>query len=192
MRNITILAGTTFLIVVFIPISSMQVQAGPLYGEFGMGAYFPQSDTLKDANPAYSADFAVGYFFQPNIAGEFGLGIYQTSVPVYMFTGSKVKMPLDVTPLMLSVVVAGDRTGDLKPYIKAGGGWYFISYTPPLGDAKSEGLFGYQLGFGATFQSIGLEAKYLIAKENKPKIFQYDKIKVGFNGFVLTLVLSNF
>ena len=211
MRNTILITRMIFLVVIFMSFSSIQAQAqeqaqpqpqaqeqaqpqkqpSPFYFKGGVGAYFPKSDTLKDAETGYSVDFAGGYFFHPNIGVELDIGIYETQVPID-WLGGKTDMPTNVVPITLNLVLATPRTNDLKAFIKAGVGYYFIDWTPPLHDAKSEWVLGYQIGFGVSYKFVGIEAKYLIAEENEANMFPYDKEKVDFNGFVVTLNISNF
>jgi opacity protein-like surface antigen len=212
MRNTIFITRMIFLVVIFISFYSIQVQAEPqpqteaqpqaqaeaqrqpsrFYGKVGFGAYFPKSDTLKDnLDTGYSVDLAGGYFFHPNIGVELDIGINETKVPVYAYFG-KTDMQVGVVPITLNLVLSSPRTNDLKAFIKAGVGYYFIDWTPPLHDAKSEWVLGYQIGFGVSYKFIGMEAKYLIAKENEPNMFPYDKVKMDFSGFVVNLMIGFF
>ena len=195
-----------FLLMFYILIFPITAKADKGYFHVGIGVYFPESDTFPDSNPGFAADVALGYQFHPNFAGELGVGAYNGTVGVYDLFGNKEKTSLYVVPVTLSLIALTEME-DFKPYIKAGGGCYVISFNSPASnDITMEAVLGYQIGAGVSFRGIGIEFKYLIAKESKPKIFEDGATldppiaryrsssghieKAEFNGYVLTLTVG--
>jgi outer membrane protein W len=178
----SILRGLFFVLFFFVVLFfAIEANAENTYFELKPGAYFPQKGIMKDADIGIGMELALGYYFHPNIAAEFGIGDYYTRVPVFLGIGSdRVKTSTNVAPITLDLVLS-NRMGSFEPYVKAGIGEYLVFMEKVLGGSETKSAFGYQFGLGAVFNNIGIEGKYFFAE---PTLLN---TKVKLDGFTATV-----
>jgi opacity protein-like surface antigen len=161
MRRIALLS---MLLVLFaIPVLA---SSPPNYGALKLGGYFPQNSDMDNFDSGFNGEFALGHYFNPNVALELSIGYFKAS-------GSEAGVDADITsyPILLSIkLVAPISGGEL--YALGGGGVYITDLDASafgVNVSSDDNPFGFQLGVGGNFDIspnvfFGLEAKYFWAK----------------------------
>jgi len=158
------------------------------YVALKLGAYFPQSNDLETWSNGFNGEIAFGRYFNPNMAGEVGIGYFKTEAD---FTGTTyygaatendkiTVLPLTVTgkaiiPLSGRDDFRGASSSEL--YLGAGIGAYFAKgesdiFIQSLGsasDTSNDVAFGAHVVVGGDFDVapnifLGVEMKYLWVK----------------------------
>ena len=151
--------------------------SGRAYFALKLGAVSPQHDDISAYGTGFSAEGALGYRVNPNLALELSVGRFALNASAYGNLGGVVVNFTDD-------VVAYPVLGTLKlvlPFDKVelfgllGGGVYFISDeakatatgVAPVTVSGSDTTFGFHLGGGAGFRvtqnaMFGAELKYII------------------------------
>ena len=169
-------------VVIFLIPSNLPA-ANPFYIAIKPGVYFPQSGTL---DTGLSGEFAFGYRFNPNIAGEFGLGFFNTKGEVTV-PGTNVHQDFHIY-----VYPATFTLKAILPYKKwefsaLGGGGVYLVFRPydyndyyhhHHDDYDYDVIFGGYLGAGIQYNITprifaGVEGKYLWT----------DKVKYRYGGY---------
>ena len=162
MKRIALLS--VLLVVIAVP----SFAAPPNYVALKLGGYFPQDDDLDNFDSGFNMEFALGHYFNPNVALEFSVGYLETS-------GSEAGVNADITsyPILLSIkAVAPISGGEL--YALAGGGVYITNLDASalgVNVSSDDNPFGFHLGVGGNFNLspnvfLGLEAKYFWVKSS--------------------------
>lgn len=156
-----------------------------------LGFYTPNSSDLDGFDTGFNGEVAIGHYFNPNVALEFGVGYFQTSGDVIVtnfetFFGNE---DIDVTPLTLSLRLIQPLSRTTEIYAIGGIGAYFVHDSIDASNAfghihlsDDSTAFGAHLGGGINFNLnknifIGGEFKYVWVS---PELFGVD---VSLNGF---------
>jgi hypothetical protein len=133
------------------------------YFDLKVGGYFPQREPLSNGDAGLGTEFVFGHYFTKNIAAEFGVGYFQSNVPVRtVYPPVNYDATFRMYPVTLNLVVS-NKWGRFEPFAKAGVGWYFADIDGAF-DNETDSSFGYQFGAGILFGNFGIEGKYLSAK----------------------------
>jgi len=172
----------------------------PVYFAFKPGMYSPRSSDLNGFDNGFSADTVFGLRFTPNIAAEFGFGLFFTKGEKTVVRGTSVsQIHYDISVFPFTLTLQG-----ILPYKKweffglAGGGIYMVSQpydvnghyqNPFLPDYyyNCSYIFGGYLGGGMHYNItpkffLGVEGKYLWTDQASFS---------GIDGFELDGVISN-
>jgi hypothetical protein len=140
--------------------------AGDGYAKLGFTGYFPQGDLFKDAHTGLGGEIAFGYYFNENIASELELGINRIKFPIYVM-GEKFDKIYELYDVSFNLL-ASKQLGYIKPYVKAGVGYYFANVPTSLFDDETASSLGEQVGIGISIKNgLGIECKYVMAKPKK-------------------------
>lgn len=152
------------------------------YLQVRLGAVIPQHEDLDGYDSGLAFDVGIGFFLNPNVAIEAGLGRFSISAE-----DSYYDYDLAATVTARDTASAIPLTGTLKLgapiedkaflYGLAGAGLYFVSDTfkisaPGYGSASEDDsatAFGLHFGGGASLYlaprwTIGAEVRYLVSK----------------------------
>ena len=158
------------------------------YVALKFGAYFPQSIDLETWSNGFNGELAFGHYFNPNMAGEVGIGYFETKAD---FAGNTVLgratendkitvLPFTVTGKAIIPFGGKDDSHGASPselYVGAGIGAYFAKgesdiFIQSLGrasDTSNDLAFGAHVVAGGNFDAtpnifLGVEMKYLWVK----------------------------
>jgi len=158
------------------------------YVALKFGAYFPQSNDLETWSNGFNGELAFGHYFNPNMAGEVGIGYFETKAD---FAGNTVLgratendkitvLPVTVTGKAIIPLGGKDGSRGASPgelYIGAGIGAYFakgesdifIQSRGSASQSSNDVAFGAHVVAGGSFNAtqnifIGVEMKYLWVK----------------------------
>ncbi len=182
---------TTVLVFAFlIPINAFAIS--PFYIALKPGIYSPQSSDLDGFDTGFNGEIAFGYRFNPNIAGEIGIGYFNTQgeKTIGGTTYTSREFNIDVFPVTFTLKA-------ILPYKKweffglGGVGVYIVSrdnnddhhyyyghdYHHDDDDYDYDAVFGGYLGAGINYNItpkifVGVEGKYLWT----------DKVKIEYEG----------
>jgi len=157
----------------------------PFYITFKPGVYSPQSSDLEGADTGFNGEIAFGYRFNPNIAGEFGIGYFNTG-----------NLDINVFPLTITLKA-------ILPYKRwelfglAGGGVYIVS-AYDYGESDTDAVLGGYLGGGLHYNItrrifVGAEGKYLWTDKAKLRDEAYGiplEVKFKMDGIITTAVIG--
>jgi hypothetical protein len=156
---LTVLLG----LITLCPVSAMA------YLGLNVGGYFPQGENLKGGT-GFSYGITAGHYFNENIAAELELGSSQIGIKYATY---------ELYNLSFNVV-ASKQFSSIKPYFKAGIGYYLGSIT--VLDTQYGSAIGGQFGVGISMKNgFGIEGKYISAK---PK---FDGQELDSSGAVITI-----
>ncbi len=140
------------------------------YAVIKAGIYSPQSNDLTsngaDFGTGFNGEIAVGHYFFPNLAGEFGIGWFRTN-------DSHGGTDITIQTVPITVSLRGVLPlGQFEPYFEAGFGIYKTRATSKTGGvtaANEDTVGGSFIGLGANYNFapnafFGLEARYLWVK----------------------------
>lgn len=146
------------------------------YLNFNFSGYFPQGENLKGGT-GFGYGITAGHYFNENIAAEFGLGFNQIKIKdigQYQLEGTYQLYDISFN------LLASKQLGIIKPYFKAGIGYYLGSLT--VFDTQDGSSIGGQVGVGISLKNgLGIEGKYVSAK---PK---FDGVEFDSSGTVITV-----
>jgi outer membrane protein W len=158
------------------------------YATAKLGAYFPASNDLEGWNKGLNGELAFGHYFNPNMAGEVGIGYFTTKADFAGVTvlgaateSDKITVyPFTVTGKAILPFRGKPDPGGVFPselYIGAGIGAYFAKaksdiFIESLGrasDSDKDVAFGAHIVAGGSFDVtpnifLGVEGKYFIVK----------------------------
>jgi OOP family OmpA-OmpF porin len=143
-----------------VPISALGADKG-CYFSSKAGIYSPESDDLEDFDTGFSGEVALGHYFNPNFALEFGVGYFETD-----YDSSSICADIYVMPVTISVKPTLP-IGNLDLYALGGAGAYYT--TGEIDSYDDSGIgWGPHAGAGASYRitdniSLGVEGKYLWA-----------------------------
>lgn len=159
------------------------------YAAIKLGAYFPQSDDLEEFDTGFNGEIAFGHYFTPNLAGEIGIGYFQSESGSIVFFEPGVGLftadaELKVVPVTLNVKLVYPLQ-NVELYALGGIGIYFSKLEVNalgLSDSDDDTAFGVNLGVGINVNItpnvyLGGEVKYLWAE---PSFFDVDAKIDGF------------
>jgi len=206
MKNSFIGIKSIFMVVLglifLIPISLFAQT--PFYIAFKPGIYSPQSSDLKGFDSGFNGDFVFGYRFNPNIAGEIGIGYFNTEgEKTIAGTNYGVRKNFDLNVWSFTFTLK-----PILPYKKweffglAGGGLYSVSrpynaedYNYHHYDDNHDDfdlILGGYLGAGIHYNIaprifVGVEGKYLWTEQAK---FGDLEEKFKMDGIIATAVIG--
>jgi len=151
----------------------------PFYLAFKAGIYSPQSSDLEGSDNGFSGEFMFGYRFHPNIAGEVGIGYFNTDVKETVGRTPYVGRDVDIYVCPITLTLRA-----ILPYKKwdffgfGGAGIYIVSreyddyydedhhHHHHDDDYDYDSKFGVYLGAGVHYNItpkifVGVEGRYL-------------------------------
>jgi outer membrane protein W len=153
------------------------------YISFKAGIFSPESDDLEGFDTGFNGEIALGLYFNPNFAAEFGVGYLKTeydesgSIAGYDITLSSEIMLIPITLTLKGII----PINKLELFAGAGIGLY-VTYFEAEGSISGIGRgswddwdtsFGPNVNLGAIYNInektfIGIEGKYLWADIDLP------------------------
>lgn len=159
------------------------------YAAVKLGGYFPQSNDLEEFDNGFNGEIAFGHYFTPHIAGEIGIGYFQSETDTVLlfdplFGLFSVDAELKVYPVTLNIRLV-HPVQNVELYVLGGVGIYFSELeisAMGISDSDDDAAFGINLGLGVNFNVspnmyVGGELKYLWAE---PSFFDSDAEIDGF------------
>jgi len=184
----------------------------PFYIDFKPGIYSPQSSDLDSFDTGFNGEIAFGYRFNPNIAGEFGIGYFHTEGERTFVGGTYVGQELDVDVYPVTFTFKA-----ILPYKKweffglGGAGVYIVSGAYDVDDWDDDdwddwddddhdydAVLGGYLGAGIHYNVtprifVGVEGKYLWTDKAKLKFEEFGvphRVKFNMDGIIATAVIG--
>ena len=172
------------------------------YAVLKAGAYFPNSGDLNGFNTGFNGEVAYGHYFNKNIAGELGLGYFQSSGNGSASgTGFNASANGDIYSVPLTIALKAIYPVEKWELYAIGGmGVYFCNaemngsitrgiFTFIGSESSNSASLGGFLGAGANLNMdqnwfIGMEGKYLWTTPEFTFVGQ--NINVHFDGWILT------
>jgi outer membrane protein W len=172
------------------------------YAVFKAGAYFPNSGDLSGFNTGFNGEVAFGHYFNKNLAGELGLGYFQSSGSGSSSgSGYNASANGDIYAVPFTIALKAIYPMDKWEFYAIGGvGAYFCTakvdgsitrgiFTFIGSDSHTDISLGGFLGAGANVNIdknwfVGLESRYLWTKPQFTFVGQ--NIDVSFDGWTFT------
>jgi len=159
----------------------------PFYLAIKPGIYSPQSSDLEGFDTGFSGEIAFGYRFNPNLAGEIGIGFFDThgenTVGGTTYQGQDFDIYVYPITFTLKAILPYKRwefygLAGVGVYIVSGPYEYHDHHHDYDDDYDYDVIFGGYLGAGIHYNVtprifVGAEGKYLWT----------DKAKIEYGGF---------
>ena len=168
----------------------------PNYFVLKGGVYAPESEFILDRSPdkGFNGEVAFGHYFLPFLAIELGVGYFESTGD---WTDPQFSGEVDIWAIPVTLNLKGVLPlGNLELYGLAGIGYYFTDAEVVLAtvgtSSDSDGVFGFQLGGGASFNItksifIGAEVKYFwLEPEFELQGIPPDQGEINFDGWLAT------
>ena len=168
MKRIALLSA--LLVLVGLPVFA---ESPANYAAVKLGGYLPQANDVEDFDDSLYGELAVGRYFHPNFAGEFGIG----------YTKSDGPAGADLTIMPVTLGVRGVLPmGSVEPFATLGLGLFYSEWEAP-GFSEDDTVFGIYAGAGVNFNFtgnmfLGVEGRYFFAE---PSFGPFDREIDGIN-----------
>ena len=172
MKRIALLSA--LLVLVGLPVFA---ESPANYAAVKLGGYLPQANDVEDFDDSLYGELAVGRYFHPNFAGEFGIG----------YTKSDGSGGRDLTIIPVTLGVKGVLPmGNVEPFATLGVGLYYSEAKGP-GFSEDDTVFGFFAGAGVNYNFasnmfLGVEGKYFFAEPSfGPNDVEIDGVNLTVN-----------